>query len=285
MASNDEHGSLKYAVWSDRFRVEKPYKVMSDLQPGFQKTNITYEDGPPQLFRDARGHESDFTLDSHGFAFCTHAHGFQDWDSQEAVEREYLPEVERLLKREIPGATRVKVFDWRLRRNQAFEDAGIEQIHLKTSWFPPVSTAHIDQTPWSAKRRVEHHLAEDSESLARKRLRIVNAWRPVKHAIEDWPLAVCDGRDVAEDDLLATDYVTLDFVGETYNVLFRDKYRWHYLSRQSPEEVTLIKISDSKGGDVQARHCPHASFEHKVQRQGVLPRESIEVRVLVFSDD
>lgn len=114
MASNDEYGTLKYAVWRDHFRVEKPYKVMSDLQPGFRKTNIIYEDGPPQVFRDARGHESDFTLDGNGFAFCTHPHDFQDWDSQEAIEQGYLPEVERLLEREIPGATRVKVFDWRV---------------------------------------------------------------------------------------------------------------------------------------------------------------------------
>lgn len=72
-----------------------------------------------------------------------------------------------------------------------------------------------------------------------------SVWRPINHPIEDWPLAVCDGSNVFEDDLLKTDYVTLDYIGETYNVLYRDKYNWHYLSRQTPEEVTLLKISDS----------------------------------------
>jgi hypothetical protein len=254
MAARDEFAVLKYAVWQDIFEQEKPYKVMSDLIPGSKKTNITYKDGSPQLFRDVRGKESSYNLDEHGFQFGRHVTNFSDWHSEKAVEEHYFPEVEEVLRKEIPGITKVHIFDWRLRRNETFEEAGIEKIDLTkgTSWFPPVSTAHIDQTLWSSRERVNHHLPDEARRLDSSRLRIINVWRPIKHVVEDWPLAVCDGSNVVESDLLATDYVTLRFVGETYNVMFRDKYRWHYLSYQTPEEVTLLKISDSRQ-DIQAR--------------------------------
>ncbi|KEY74946.1 hypothetical protein S7711_01295 [Stachybotrys chartarum IBT 7711] len=175
MAAKDEMGVLKYAVWQEIFRIQKPYKVMSDLQPGFKKTNITYNDGPPQLFRDIRDNESRYSLDEHGFRFCRHLHNFSDWHSEEAVEEHYFPEVERILRREIPGVTKVKIFNWRLRRNETFEQAGIEKINLNngTNWFPPVSTAHIDQTPWSSRERVKYHLPDEAKELETNRLRIV----------------------------------------------------------------------------------------------------------------
>lgn len=119
-------------------------------------------------------------------------------------------------------------------------------------------------------------------------------------------MAVSDGSLVTEDDLLATDHVTRHYVGETYNLMYRNKYRWYYISHQQPDEVLMFKTYDSDT-DIPARRkipnrlphvgilahvlifyatdCPHASFRHGHVLEGSLPRESIEVRALIFSDD
>jgi hypothetical protein len=83
-------------------------------------------------------------------------------------------------------------------------------------------------------------------------------WRPLQHAVEDWPLAVCDGSTVDDNDLLETDIVRRDFrehVGANMFALHRERYRWYYLSRQQPDEVLIFKQFDTESG-VKAR-CTH----------------------------
>lgn len=115
MATQNDVGVIKYAVWDPIFEREKPFKIMSDLGVGTRKTNITYKDGPPQLFRDVHGDEARFSLDANGFKFCRHVFPFHDWYDAGKVEAEYFPKVKDLLRREIPGVTRVEIFDWRVR--------------------------------------------------------------------------------------------------------------------------------------------------------------------------
>ena len=62
-------------------------------------------------------------------------------------------------------------------------------------------------------------------------------------------------------------------------------HRWYYLSQQMKEEILVFKIFDSKT-DGTARRVPHSSFVdpefENEGGEGVGPRESIEVRALVF---
>ena len=60
-------------------------------------------------------------------------------------------------------------------------------------------------------------------------------------------------------------------------------HQWHYLSRQTPGEVMLIKCFDSKT-DGRARRVPHSAFVDE-EFKGEEARESIEVRALVFHPD
>jgi hypothetical protein len=82
-----------------------------------------------------------------------------------------------------------------------------------------------------------------------------SVWRPLRHAVGDWPLAVCDGGTVKYSDLLETDVVREDFeehVGSNMFALFREGYRWYYASRQRTSEVWVFKQFDSDEG-VRAR--------------------------------
>ena len=70
--------------------------------------------------------------------------------------------------------------------------------------------------------------------------------------------------------------------GETYSVKANPNHRWYFKYAQRPDEVTLIKCYDSLV-DGRARRVPHTAFVNP-EEEDKEPRESIEVRALVFYD-
>lgn len=127
-----------------------------------------------------------------------------------------------------------------------------------------------------------------------------SAWRPLADPVEDWPLAVCDGKSMPDEDLIECDQVRRKFRGATLYGLSSQKHRWHYLHRQQPHEVLLLKMFDSAVEVEVTRKespdpklllkrsltlsgCPHGAFKHPNCRADAPPRRSIEVRALVFN--
>jgi hypothetical protein len=111
-----ETSSLQFIKWTDLYETEKPYQIFIDLPPTTPRTNVDFE-VKDVLFRDIRGSETEFDIDEHGFMMCT-TKNFEDLDgnpSTDRIEKVYLPEVEELLKREVKGVDRLKIFDWRVR--------------------------------------------------------------------------------------------------------------------------------------------------------------------------
>ena len=96
-------------------------------------------------------------------------------------------------------------------------------------------------------------------------------------------LGVADATSVPDSDLVPVQLIYPDRVGETYTVRPNPDHRWFYLSEQTPREVLLIKCFDSKV-DGRARRVPHSAFVDEAN-EGESPRESIEVRALVFHPD
>jgi hypothetical protein len=93
-------------------------------------------DEPREVWvEDARGRESEFTLDRNGFALVNVAN-FYDTDQ---IKRVYYPEVEKLLRAKL-GASRVFVFDHNVR------NAGQPNL------APPSRQVHNDHTVNSAPR-------------------------------------------------------------------------------------------------------------------------------------
>ena len=66
----------------------------------------------------------------------------------------------------------------------------------------------------------------------------------------------------------------------TYSLCFNPAHRCFYAPGMRAEEAILIKSYDSLHGV--ARFTPHSSFEDPTAPAAILPRESIEVRMLVF---
>jgi hypothetical protein len=97
------------------------------------------------------------------------------------------------------------------------------------------------------------------------------------------PLGVADAHSVAESDLVGAALIYPNRKGETFAVKPNPAHRWYFKYAQRPDEVTLIKCYDSVTTPGVARRIPHSAFTDPAEEDKE-PRESIEVRTLVFYD-
>ena len=92
---------------------EAPFTYVYNPPAGTVKTNIG-SDPKPVVVRDARGRESEFSLDQNGFQFAKHVSQEKDFVDDEKIKAQYYKEVEEILKKEA-GAKRVFIFDHTIR--------------------------------------------------------------------------------------------------------------------------------------------------------------------------
>jgi hypothetical protein len=140
---------------------------------------------------------------------------------------------------------------------------------------------HNDYTFKSAPRRVRDLLPEEADRLLKNRFAEINIWRAIRGPIESSPLALCDARSLGTEDIVPIDLVYRERVGEIYGFLYNPKHRWYYFPRLERNEAVLLKCYDSKD-DGRARFTAHTSFDDPNSPPKAAPRESIEVRALVF---
>ncbi|KAJ7225128.1 hypothetical protein B0H12DRAFT_1240703 [Mycena haematopus] len=256
-------------------RVNTPNWPASDPTSQLPLSNWTPEKHNVQI-ENVRGKEDAYLLDEAGFQFFHSPASHRSFSNDEEIKAEYYPESEELLKR-ITGASRVVWFDHTIRRRIP----GQADTVLKRQ---PVTEVHVDQTQASATARVHLHLPPElAPSLLERRFQIINLWRPIGHPAFDMPLTLCDFRTVdAERDLVAVARLAPDRKGETYRVRWNPEHRWKYLKGMTPEEFVLIKCFDSAEGV--SVFTPHTAFLDPSMPEGSPPRESIELRALVFYD-
>jgi len=124
-------------------------------------------------------------------------------------------------------------------------------------------------------------LGDDAERLLQHRYAIVNLWRPIRGPLLKNPIALCDAESLAEENLVASELRYPDRVGETYSVTYNPDQRWFYFPRMQADECVLIRCFDSARVGP-ARFSAHGGFEDPQSPSDAPPRESIEVRTLVF---
>ncbi|EXJ85022.1 hypothetical protein A1O3_05697 [Capronia epimyces CBS 606.96] len=286
-----EVADLTFLKWIPLYEKEKPFVYLSavpkySLDP--RQSNFEFHSVPVPI-RDVRGEEVNYTLDSHGFTFRTSPVQLQpdDFNDADVVEREYLPQVKELLRREVEGVDDIFIFDWRMRR--ADYVARELDMNDKTSFLPPSGNVHVDQSPYQATRTLQR--ARDALGHEKVdwycnggRMRIINVWRSIAGTVEDKPVTVCDGSTCRSCDLVTNDVIRSPGHGvrEAWALLHEEKQKFYYLSHQTRDEVLMIKIFDSER-DVPATCSPHTSFTHREIRHGMTPRRSIEVRAMIFT--
>ena len=253
--------------------VERPRNYAYDPPAGVPRTNTEHEAHAVKI-SDARPLAGQVSLDANGFSLIDHRSAVKDFFDDEEVRRIYYPEIERIVK-EATGAYRVHIFDHTTRRRVPDAEAqgnGPRQ---------PVRRVHIDHTARSGPQRVRDLLPDEAEELLKGRVQVVNVWRPIKGPLLDSPLAVCDATSIRFEDLVPSDLVYQHRVGETYSVKYSQDHRWYYVPRMRTDEALLLKCSDTSTG-VPARFTPHSAFTDPTAPLDAPPRESIEVRTLVF---
>jgi hypothetical protein len=212
------------------------------------------------------------SLDRNGFELHRRASVLSDFSDPAKIESIYYREADALLK-EATGAQRVVVFDHTLRDGRVDRRDGVRE---------PVKYIHNDQTFVSGPRRVRDHLPRDeAEHWLKGRVAIVNLWRPIGETVQSSPLALCDSRSIALNDLVASDLVYPDKVGETYALVFNPRHRWYYFPNMTPDEYLLLKIYDSAGDGI-ARLTAHTAFDDPTSPADAPLRRSIELRALLF---
>lgn len=252
----------------------RPSYLAYDPDPGEARSNMTPDPHKVSIY-DMRPIQHELDLDREGFGLVEQRSAVKDfWDNDE-VRRVYYPEAEQFIK-DVTGASRVFIFDHLQRRRIEGQ-----RDYSRTGPRQPATRVHVDHTARSGPQRVRDLLPDEADELLKGRVQVINLWRPIKGPLQDAPLALCDARTVGEGDLVTSDLVYKNRVGETYSVTYNPAHRWYYAPELRRDEALLLKIMDSKT-DGRARFMPHTSFTDPTTPPDAFPRESIELRTLVF---
>ncbi len=210
--------------------------------------------------RSARGLET--SLDREGFILARHISKVADFSAIEedaAVDQLYNDEMATLL-REVTGAAFVLMLGGGKKRYG--ESATAELARLTNA--KPARYAHADNTDPSAQGMFDQIAAAAGGQLpAGTPWAMYNMWRAVTPPPQDFPLAVCDARSVADADEVPVTAVTStraqgDMRHDTTGYVHNPRHRWHYYPDMTRDEVIVFKSHDSRAG--RGKAGPHTAF-------------------------
>jgi len=278
----DYHGegveaAVDYLVPSSR--INRRY-----VAPGAELNTGRY--APHTIFiRNGRPVQGALGLDTHGFVLAEQPSLVSDFRNRTIVDAVYSAEVERIVKA-LTGADLVALLGYVLRSSGA--------AHSEVQ--PPASEVHVDMT---TDRAVRLAAAMFERSFAGRpgfsRFIASSLWRPFTPPPQDWPLAVCDGTSVSNDEGVPNVMVRVAELPDPDNIpahcenedqlpaasvfYFNPGHRWWYFPDMTRDEVLLVKFHDSDHS--KAWRTPHTSFRDP-RVQNAAPRESIEFRTIAY---
>jgi hypothetical protein len=226
-----------------------------------------------------------FTLDTHGFCLGQHSSAVTDWEANYGPDTDYAREVCAVAKR-LCGADLVIPMGGQIRTS------GTTSAIMQ----PPAGEAHVDFTTPTAKMVAErmYRLAHP-DGPGYSRFICFSLWRALSPAPQDWPLALCDGRSVRDDEGTRNTKVDVDVI-PTGDALFAPiegeedmvaatifhhspDHRWYYYPDMTADEVIFIKFHDSDHS--RTWRAPHTAFSDKA-RPGAIERKSMEFRAVAY---
>lgn len=232
-------------------------------------------DPRPMTIADSR--DSGARLDRDGFELAAHRSQVADFADADEVARVHPGEIVALLHR-VTGADSIVVSGPGVLR---FAERSSLSGALDNS--RPARFAHVDVSDSTAAEFAMRSQPEDGRQP--RRVAHYNVWRALSAPPQDVPLALCDARSVAVDDLIAADAI-FDRDGvdvwsfEGLVVAHSAAHRWHWFRDLNRDEVIIFKTNDS---DPAQAHCvPHVAFDDPDCPADVPPRSSIEMRAIAY---
>ena len=275
---------------------DAPLNYLEHRLPGLATWAYDPPDGSPRFngrlhavsttIADARGLPRHGDVDLHGFTLLERPSAVADFWDDAQVRDIYCREAAGWIARAL-GAEHVVVFDHTCRRRAAHRPP-LDGVGGSFSTVrEPVGRVHADFTLVSGPMRVQP-LLEAEGGRVLPDFRIVGLWRPLATAaLQDAPLALAAVASVAPDDLVPNAIVYPQRRGETYAVLHNPRHRWYYYPRMTSDEAILFLHYDSRQmaageGRAHAGTVPHTAFEEPGTPVDAAPRQSIELRALVW---
>ena len=289
--------SVRRAPALIRYLGEGDYVTRRYVSQGAEMNTGDYFDYRCEV-RDGMTIRDHFTLDVHGFVLGKHRSSIADFHDRPAVDAAYLAEVEELVTR-LSGASRTAAQGWMIRTSadlSARAKQKVEGYKHSGGIQPPAGEAHVDYNEITGRRAAARVYADRfPDGPGYKRYICFSLWRTFSPGPQDWPLAVCDGRTVCDEETASNtlfvvdefptgDALTAPVEGEDQMIAatifrHRERHRWWYFSNMQTDDVLLFKFQDSDHSVTW--RCPHTAF-HDTSLPDAQTRESIEVRCIAF---
>jgi hypothetical protein len=230
----------------------------------------------PQSMAITDARAMNLSVDVEGFALVPHRSAVANFNDAEAVRDIHRAEIAELIQ-SLTGADTVQVnAPGILRFSEKSALAGTLNNSL------PARFAHVDITDTTAAAFAKSTVPVDKRI---RRHAHFNIWRAISAPPQDVPLAVCDARSVAANDLIVADAV-FDEAGkpewsfEGWVVAHNPLHRWHWFSDMTRDEALVFKTNDS---DPAFAHCvPHVAFNDPNCAADAPARVSIEMRATAY---
>lgn len=247
--------------------------------------------------RDARPREADFTLASHGFMLARHPTAMRNFLDEQEVSATYLAEAAEAVRR-MTGADRVAVTGWMLRISGDLSAYTRQEVnHRQVGGVqPPAGAVHVDCSPDRVDGRVQAiYQQRFPGDPPYGRYLYMGFWRAFSPPPQDYPLALCDGNSVGDDEGVPNTLVVVDKIPTREEMLravpdedkaiaaaifhHRAQHRWWYFSNMTREEVLFFVFHDSRR--VRPWRVPHCAFLD-TSRPDALLRQSVELRAVAY---
>ncbi len=293
----DIEDAVRKAPARIRYLGEESYVTRRYVSQGEEINTGEYFDYDCEV-RDGMPIRDHFALDTHGFKIDKHRSAITDFHDKPSVDTTYLREVEDLVTA-LSGATCTAAQGWMIRTSADLSARAKEKVvgYQHTSGIqPPAGEAHVDYNVATGRRAAARIYAQRfPDGPGYQRYICFSLWRTFSQGPQDWPLAVCDGRTVTDEETASNtlfvvdefptgDALTAPVEGEDEMIaatIFRqrDRHRWWYFSNMAADDVLLFKFQDSDHSVTW--RCPHTAF-HDTSFPDAQTRTSIEVRCIAF---
>lgn len=225
------------------------------------------------LIKDIRNSKK-FLLDENGFVLKKINFNLKEEDIKSNYSG-YKKDLSIFIKGFLPYKY-IKIFDITKRSNKK------KGAQNKDGPRQPAERAHVDYTKKSGLKRAKQVLGKNFPNLNKYRVIQLNVWKPICDKVLSSPLAIADASSIRQKDLVATDQIFPDRIGEIYHLAYEVKQKWHWISEMQKNEVLVFKGWDSSTSRKIAKFTPHTSFNIPNQNIDTYPRESIEARVFLI---
>ncbi|KAK8045567.1 hypothetical protein PG993_005591 [Apiospora rasikravindrae] len=263
-AINDEIviSDMHYLEKHEVYEREKPYSLRFPPPNGISQlpqSNVRRDRHQIQ-FRSMRGMK-DLRLDNCGFELLRSSCpiSYQDFEDSQKIQDTYLANLANDLKRALKAKLIIPLDFSVRRRHESFPVSTGEDY----KYDQPTAMAHVDFTLREGERMIRILFGQHAEAVLQSRWQIINAWRPIKGPLNDWPLGLCDTRTVDfKTDTMPGDIVFRRFFTENIQVHHNFNHVWYWLPRQTVDEVLLFKSAESDPSCAQGAYPDRQSDFH-----------------------